>query len=155
LVVEYRSDDGAWIATARSRVYPASPTPLDDFLAGDIHVDSSDLQTIGARWTRMFVATWTPPTTTEAPANTAQGPEYRSDDGGRTWTQTPPTNAARLTQSLWIDTESLLPVRWAVMFAAAAEHHVPAKPHTILSAQYDEASDLRPPSGASPPDCVP
>jgi len=154
LVVVYWRDGGGWIATARSHVYPGSPTPLDDFLAGEIHIEQSDLQTIGARATRMFAATWTPPAA-EAPAGTAPGPEYQSDDDGRTWTKARPTAAARLTQLLWIDTESLLPVRWAVMFAADPEHHVPTRPHTILSVQYDEARDLRPPSGVSPPDCVP
>jgi hypothetical protein len=155
LVVEYRNDGGGWVAMARTRVYPASPTPLDDFLAGALPVKSNQLQMIGARRTRMFVAPWTPPVTAEASPNPTYGPEYRSDDGGRTWTKPPPASASRLTQSLWIDTASLLPVRWAVMFAADPEHGIPAKPHTVLSVAYDERIDLRPPPGTAPPDCVP
>jgi hypothetical protein len=152
LVVEYRNDGGGWFATARSRVYAASPTPLDDFLAGDLRVHSGELQMIGARPARVLVAPWTAPATT---AETAQQPEYRSDDLGRTWTKTSRPNTPPLTQSLWVDIESLLPVRWAVMFAAAPEHGVPAKPHTVLSVRYDDAIDIQPPSGVAPPDCVP
>ena len=155
LVVEYRNDGGGWVAMARTRVYPASPTPLDDFLAGALPLKSNQLQMIGARRTRMFVAPWTPPATAEASPDPTYGPEYRSDDGGRTWTKPPPASASRLTQSLWIDTASLLPVRWAVMFAADPEHGIPAKPHTVLSVAYDERIDLRPPPGTAPPDCVP
>jgi hypothetical protein len=49
LVVEYRNEGDGWLATARTRGFPASPTPLDDFLAGDLRVDSGELETIGAR----------------------------------------------------------------------------------------------------------
>jgi len=155
LIVEYSNDGGGWVAMARTRVYRASPTPLDDFLAGAVPVTSNQLQMIGARRTRMFVAPWTPPVTADASSNPTYAPEYRSDDGGRTWTKTPPASAPRLTQSLWIDTASLLPVRWAVMFAGDPEHGIPAKPHTVLSVAYDERIDLRPPPGTAPPDCVP
>jgi hypothetical protein len=154
LIIDYRNDGGGWAATARSRLYPNSPTPLDDFLAGDLRVESGELQLIGGRSARELVAPWTAPATSEAVAD-ARGPEYRSDDGGRTWTKTPPANVPQLIESVWIDTESLLPVRWAVMFAADPAHGVPARPHTVFSIRYDNASDLRPPSGATPPDCVP
>jgi hypothetical protein len=155
LVVEYSNDGSGWVAMARTRVYAASPTPLDDFLAGAIPANRNQLQMIGARRTRMFVAPWTPLVTAEASLNPPYGPEYRSDDGGRTWTKTPPASASRLTQSLWIDTASLLPVRWAVMFAGDPEHGIPAKPHTVLSIAYHERIDLRPPPGTTPPACVP
>jgi hypothetical protein len=155
LVVVYRNDGGSWVAMARTRMYPASPTPLDDFLAGALPVTSNELQMIGARRTRMFVAPWTPPVTAEASPNATYWPEYRSDDGGRTWTKPPPASAARLTQSLWIDTASLLPVRWAIMVAADPARAIPARPHTVLSVAYDERIDLRPPPGSAPPDCVP
>jgi hypothetical protein len=156
LVVEYRNEGEGWSATARARVYAASPTPLDDFLAGDLRVDGGELETIGARAARVFVARWTAPDTTgEAPADLAQAPEYRSDDGGRTWTKTPPANTPRLTQSLWVDSESLLPLRWAVTSVADPEHGVPARPYNAFSIRYDDASDLHPPPGARPPDCVP
>jgi hypothetical protein len=156
LVVEYRNEGDGWFTTARAQVYPASPTPLDDFLAGDLLVDSGELQMIGARAARVFVAQWAAPATTgDASANTAQGPEYRSDDGGRTWTKAPPANTPRLTQSLWVDSESLLPLRWAVTTVADPEHGVPARPYNVFSIRYDGAGDLQPPPGATPPSCVP
>jgi len=155
LVVEYRNDGGGWVAAARTRVYAASPTPLDDFLAGALPIKSDQFQMIGTRRTRMFVAPWTSPVAAEASPNPTYGPEYRSDDGGRTWTKPPPASAPQLTQSLWIDSASLLPVRWAVMFAADPAHGIPAKPHTVLSVAYGERIDLNPPPGIAPPDCVP
>ena len=57
----------------RARVYPASPTPLDDFLAGDLRVDSDELEMIGARAARVFVAQWTAPAS-EASPSIATGP---------------------------------------------------------------------------------
>ena len=156
LVVEYRNEGDGWFATARARVYAASPTPVDDFLAGDLRVDSGELEMIGARAARVFVARWTPPATTgRASEDMPQGPEYRSDDGGRTWTKTPPVGTPPLTQSLWVDSESLLPLRWAVTSVADPEHGVPAKPYNVFSIRYDDAGDLQPPPGATPPDCVP
>jgi hypothetical protein len=155
LVIVYRNEGGGWFATARARVYPASPTPLDDFLAGDLHVDSNELQIAGARAARVLVARWTPPaTTSDASVDAARGPEYRSDDGGRTWTKAPAADAPRLTQSLWVDSESLLPFRWAVTTVADAERDIPAKPLSAFSIRYDDAGELKPPPGATPPECV-
>ncbi len=157
LIIEYRND-GGWSTTARSRVYAASPTPLDDFLARDLGVQSDELQMIGAREARVFVASWTAlPTTAAAAASAPQGPEYRSDDGGRTWTKNTvaPASNPRLTQSLWVDTESLLPVRWAVMSEADPDRGVPAKPYNVLSVRYDDGNDLQLPPGIAAPDCVP
>lgn len=155
LVVEYRNEGGGWFATARTRVYAALPTPLDDFLAGDLPVESGELQMIGARAARVLVARWTaPPTAGKASVDTAQGPEYRSDDGGRTFTKIPPADIPPLTQSLWVDSESLLPLRWAVTTVADPERGVRAKPYTVVEIRYGDVNDLRPPPGATPPDCV-
>jgi len=156
LVVEYRNEGDGWLATARTRVYPASPTPLDDFLAGDLRVDSGELEMIGGRAARVFVAQWTAPATMgEASPTIATGPEYRSDDGGRTWTKPPPSDPPRLTQSLWVDSESLLPLRWGVMHVPDPEHGIPARPYNVFSIRYVDEGGLQPPPGATPPDCVP
>jgi len=156
LVVEYRNEGDGWLATARTRVYPASPAPLDDFLAGDLRVDSDELEMIGARPARVFVAQWTATaTTSEASPNIASGPEYRSDDGGRTWTKPPRSDPPRLTQSLWVDSESLLPLRWGVMYVADPEHGIPARPYNVFSIRYVDEGGIQPPPDATPPDCVP
>ncbi len=154
LVVEYRNEGDGWLATARTRVFPASPTPLDDFLAGDLRVDSDELEMIGARPARVFVAQWMSPASDASP-NLATGPEYRSDDGGRTWTKPPPSDPPRLTQSLWVDSESLLPLQWGVMYAADPEHGIPARPFNVFSIRYVDEGGLQPPPGTPPPDCVP
>ena len=154
LIVMYRNVGDGWFATARTQVYAASPTPLDDFLAGDLRVDSSELQMIGDRPARVFAAPWTMAARTAEEA-AKQGPEYRSDDGGRTWTKPSPADTPQLAQSLWVDTESLLPVRWALTSVADPERRVPAKPYNVLTVRYDKASNIQPPPDATPPDCVP
>jgi hypothetical protein len=155
LIIEYRNEGGGWIATARTRVYPAGPAPLDDFLAGSGDAKSSEVQVIRGQSTRNFVADWTPPTSREASGNGRHGPQYRSDDGGRTWTKITTDDAPQLIESLWVDTASFLPVQWAVIFAPDPARGVSAKPHTILSIRYDERVDLQPPRGIESPDCVP
>jgi hypothetical protein len=153
LIVTYRNEGDGWFATARTQVYAASPTPLDDFLAGNLHVDSGELQMIGDRPARVFVAPWTMAARTAEEA-AKQGPEYRSDDGGRTWTKPSPADTPQLAQSLWVDTESLLPVRWALTSVADPERHVPPKPYNVLTVRYDKAINIQPPRGVTPPDCV-
>jgi hypothetical protein len=156
LVVEYRTEGSGWFVTARTQLYAAAPTPLDDFLARDLRVDSDEVQMIGARSARVFVAPWTAPSNAaQALANIPQEPQYRSDDGGRTWTKTSPSNTPELTELLWVATESLLPVQWAVMSAGDPENGVFAKPYNVLSVRYGDASNLQPPPGIRPPDCMP
>jgi hypothetical protein len=153
LIIMYQNEGDGWFAIARTQVYAASATPLDDFLAGDLRVDSDELQMIGDRPARVFVAAWTMPARTAEEA-AKQGPEYRSDDGGRTWTKPLPADTPRLAQSLWVDTESLLPVQWALMSVADPERRVPAKPYQVLTVRYDNASNLQSPADVTPPDCV-
>ena len=153
LIINYANEGGGWFATARTQVDAASPTPLDDFLAGDLRVASSELQMIGDRPARVFVAPWTVPARTAEEA-AKQGPEYRSDDGGRTWTKPSRADIPQLAQSLWVDTESLLPVRWTLMSVADPERRVPAQPYNVLTVRYDQASNIQPPRGVTPPDCV-
>jgi len=86
---------------------------------------------------------------------------FRSFDGGRReraftapWT-TPPGGAGGpvgAPQSLWIDVESLLPLRWSITLPANRDD--PALPEYGLSATYDAAVSVRAPDGISAPDCV-
>jgi hypothetical protein len=154
LIVTYRNEGDGWFATARTQVYAASPMPLDDFLAGDLRVASSELQMFGDRPARVFVTPWTVLARTAEEA-AKQGPEYRSDDAGRTWTKPSRADIPPLAQSLWVDTESLLPVRWALMSVADPERRVPAKPYNVLTVRYDKTSNIQPPPDVTPPDCVP
>jgi hypothetical protein len=153
LIIMYQNEGDGWFATARTQVYAASATPLDDFLAGDLRVDSDELQMIGDRPARVFVAAWTMPARTAEEA-AKQGPEYRSDDGGRTWTKPSAADTPQLAQLLWVDTESLLPVRWALMSVADPERGVPPKPYNVLTVRYDNASNIQPPADVTLPDCV-
>jgi hypothetical protein len=55
---------------------------------------------------------------------------------------------------LWIDVESLLPLRWGVSIASAPERGIPPIPDYGLSFSYDASIDVRPPDGVAPPDCI-
>ena len=59
-----------------------------------------------------------------------------------------------VTQSLWIDTDSLLPLRWSISMPAMSGRGMPAIPDYGLSFTYDPSLDVRPPDGVARPDCV-
>jgi hypothetical protein len=54
--------------------------------------------------------------------------------------------------SHWIDTFSVLPLRWSLSVPAAAG--LPTIPDYGLSFTYDASLDLGPPDGVQAPDCV-
>jgi hypothetical protein len=134
LVIEYEhlsSEDG-WKVTARTRTNHESLTPLFDMLAGVTPVESGDRRAIGDRVGRALVAPWTLP-----PGTQPGGPL-----------------PAGISQSLWIDTASMLPLRWSISMPAMPERGIPAIPDYGISFTYDSSLDLRPPDGVVPPDCV-
>jgi hypothetical protein len=45
-------------ASAANQPYPGYPHEIFDILAGDVRVESGELQRIGARTARAFVAPW-------------------------------------------------------------------------------------------------
>jgi hypothetical protein len=59
-----------------------------------------------------------------------------------------------LTQALWIDADSLLPLRWDASYPADPDRGIPAKPYTRVWFGYDASVDVRPPDGITPPDCI-
>jgi hypothetical protein len=104
-------------------------------LLGAAPIASGDREQISGRWAREFVSPWTPP----YPATRAT-----------IFTGDPRPNvvgvpASSDTQSLWIDTESLLPVRWEATRRGMVTHS--------FAFTY-ESIDIRPPAGVNPPTCI-
>jgi hypothetical protein len=130
---EYFNLDKRWVANARTRGWTELGSPLFDILAGDTAVQAGELRQIGNRPARALVAPYTHP---------PSPPNVQIVD---------PLPQATM-QSLWIDTASLLPLRWALALPA----HLPAGPSEYgLWFSYDEAIDLQRPGGVAMPECVP
>lgn len=134
LVVEYerRSGDDRWTATARTRTSMEVTAAVFDMLAGGIALESGDRTQIGTRSARAVIAPWKPP----------QGAQ--ADDR--------PVGA---TQALWIDIESLLPLRWSISVPSNPARGTPGVPDYSMSFIYDSTSDLTPPELTVIPACVP
>jgi hypothetical protein len=59
------------------------------------------------------------------------------------------------TQSLWIDLETLLPLRWSLSVPAVPAQGIPAFSGYRLSFTYDASIELTVPDGFVPTDCIP
>jgi hypothetical protein len=57
-------------------------------------------------------------------------------------------------QSLWIDTESMRPLRWSVTMPGEPDRGISAIPEFGASLTYDTSPNLRVPPGITTPDCV-
>ena len=101
-------------------------------LAGITPVESGNRRSFGDRVGRALVAPWK-----LAPGVQPGGPL-----------------PAGVTQSLWIDTVSLLPLRWSIAMPAMPDRGIPAIPDYGLSFTYDSSLDLRPPDAILSTDCV-
>jgi hypothetical protein len=134
LIIEYehRSTSSQWTATARTRTTMEILSPPFDLLAGATDLEIGDRRRVDDRMARAFTAPWRLP-----PGAQAGGPL-----------------PAGVTQSLWIDIASLLPLRWSISVPAMPERGMPAIPDYGLSFTYDPAIDLHPPDGITPPDCI-
>ena len=133
LVIEYehRSDTDRWTVKARRATMHEFAGALFDVLSGSSPIESGERRRIGDRETRALRSAFRPPS------------DSNSD---------PVMSEA--TQSLWIDLETLLPVRWSLSIPAVPERGIPAIPDYGLSFTYG-AFDLQPPDGITPPTCLP
>lgn len=120
-----------------------------EVLTGDLTVESGELRQVGGRQARAFTAAWT------LPADTPQQPDYQSNDAGRTWTKPITPTGTQLRLSLWLDTISLLPVLSEVTSVADPQRGLPSTEYSRLSVEYNDTIDIQPPSGVTPPDCIP
>jgi len=132
LVIEYehRNAENGWTARARQRTSIEVMTPIFDMLAGATPTEAGGRRQIGDRAARALVAPWKLP------------PGAIGD---------PPSG---MMQSLWIDVEALLPLRWSVSVPAAPARGIPTMPDYGLALTFDPAIDLKPPEGVARPDCI-
>ena len=133
LVIEYehRSDTDRWTVKARRETMHEFAGALFDVLSGSSPIESGDRRQIGDRETRALRSAFRPPS------------DSNSDPV-----------MSKATQALWIDLETLLPVRWSLSIPAVPERGIPAIPDYGLSFTYG-AFDIRPPDGITPPTCIP
>jgi len=131
LVIEYehKSTDDGWTVRARTRTPFEFGATVFDMLAGITPVESGDRRSLDGRIGRALVAPW------KLPAGTQGG----APAGAR--------------QSIWIDTVSLLPLRWTLSMPVTPERK-PAIPDYGLSFTYDASLVLRPPEATLATDCI-
>ena len=134
LVLEYehKSIDDRWTVKARTRTFMEFAAPVFDMLAGTTPVESGNRRSFDDRVGRAMVAPWKPP-----PGAQPGGPL-----------------PAGVSQSIWIDTVSMLPLRWAISMPAVPERNIPAIPDYGLSFTYDSSLVLQPPDAILSTDCV-
>jgi hypothetical protein len=134
LVIEYehRSTDNRWTARARTRAFDEPLSPVFDILSGSTPATSGDRRSFDDRTARALAAPWKPPA------------------GAQSGGPLPPGT----TQSLWIDIESLLPLRWSISVPPNPEIGSPGIPDYGLSFTYDSSVDLQPPDVMLSSDCV-
>ena len=134
LVIEYehKSTDERWTAKTRTRNRMEVLAPVFNMLTGTTPVESGSRRSFGDRVGRALAAPW------ELPAGAQPGGPL----------------PAGVTQSLWIDTVSMLPLRWSLSMPAMPERGVPAIPDYGMSFTYDASLDLQPPDAVLATDCV-
>jgi hypothetical protein len=144
MVIEYerRGTTNGWAATARRRadrdLGPPGLAPVLEMLRGAAPLTSGERRQMGDRRARAFVSPWTAP----PPDPRSQAPLLTGDPLPNV-AGDPVANDA--TQALWIDTASLLPLRWEVSRQGR------------VTSGFDiayESMNLRPPVGVDAPACI-
>jgi len=139
LVIEYSNEnDKGWNVRARTTPDHDIAAPIFEMLSGTVAAASGNLGTFGERKARAIVAPWTPPAATITVDAIAGDPRP---------SVTPESVVPRGSQTLWIDVDSLRPIRWAVT--------LPGLPSYALTFTYDTSPAPKIPDGLTPPACVP
>jgi len=143
MVVSYTlsSRSSSWTTEGRRRdpteIQHANVERAFELLRGIAPLTSGERCSIGGRRARAFVAPWTPP-----PDRSGHAPILTGDPIPNVAGEPSQTEAK---ESLWIDVQSLLPLRWKI------------SKHGMLMFGYDfrkVSLDLRPPPGVRAPDCI-
>jgi hypothetical protein len=141
LVIEYRNEnDSGWKAIARAATGLAAAARPLAMVSQLPRMESGGMKTFGDRRARAIVAPWTPPS----------GTIERDAVIGDPFPNAVPRLGAtplRASQTLWIDVDSLQPIRWSAS--------APGGPTDALTFTYDLSPEPKIPDGIAPPDCVP
>ena len=134
LVVEYehKSTGDRWTVKVRTRTLLEVAATVFDMLAGTTPVESGDRRSFDDRVGRGLVAPWTLP-----PGVQPGGPL-----------------PAGISQSIWIDTVSMLPLRWSISRPAIPEQNIPAIPDYGMLFVYHSSLVLQPPDAVLSTECV-
>ena len=130
LVEEYAERPDGWVTAARAAT-PIEPTPrLFDVLTGDAELVDAGTRIVGGAVVRGIQAPWKA-VRIETPTFRTEGPDI------------PDT-----TQTLWIDVETLLPMRYeiAVNIAGIGDYG--------YNMELTDGPDLRPPATVKAPGCI-
>ena len=141
LVIEYTRRGPSWTAVSRRRdpaeVQNATFEHAFEVLRGGAALTSGERGSIGGRPARAFAAPWTSP-----PDRSVGAPRLTGDPLPNVAGEPAPPE---MTERLWIDVRSLLPVRWEVMKRGARVYG-----YDFLQMPLD----IRPPAGVAAPDCI-
>jgi hypothetical protein len=144
MVIEYtRRGTAEWRVTARRQTSrDAGASHAFAMLRGAEPAVSGERRQIGTGWARAIVAPWTAPG--DQRARVVEPTPLIGDPTPNAAGEPFPNDA---TQSLWIDTRTLLPLRWEVT--------KPDPSRVIMAGLFIyESFDLRPPAGIEAPGCV-
>ena len=131
LVLEYEHKGSTWTAKARMRSEFELNNAAFVMLAGHQALTSGPVERLSDRTLRALVAPF------QRPEGVLGGP--------------PPGTL----MSLWLDTDSLLPVRWSLTLPASAEHGIPAGvPDFEVWFTYLDGLELQPPTDVPAPACI-
>ena len=141
LLIVYTRRGSSWTAVSRRRdpseVQNATFEHAFELLRGAAALTSGERGSIGGRPARAFVAPWTPP-----PDRGVGAPRLTGDPLPNVAGEPAPPE---MTERLWIDLRSLLPLRWEVMKRGARVYG-----YDLLQMPLD----IRPPAGVAAPDCI-
>lgn len=144
LVVEYRSVRGGWSVSARRSLERLEQlAPIFDTLTGDVPLSDAGHATISGRPARHLTSPWRPQDNQI---------EERLPGGGVSQSGTIPREPVPpdATQHLWVDEQSMLPLRWSVTMTPPA-----AAPFGYgMFFVYDRSIDLRPSEDVQAPTCI-
>jgi hypothetical protein len=125
LVAEYENVGDGWTVSMRhSEAGPGDLTPISAALRGEVAFVDAGASTIAGRLARGLTAPWNP----------------RDPDAVR---------AHEAAQTLWLDEQSLLPLRWSVTMSVP----VGAAAFGFFLVP-DDTIELRPPAGVQPASCI-
>ena len=130
LVLEYENEGSGWTVNARTRTPTEINSAAFDMLAGNVAVRSGQFLSVLNRPARAFVAPY------KLPPEAAGG------------------LPAGTTESLWLDVESLRPVRWTIRVPAVPAQGIEGLPDFGVTFTYAPSVNLRPPKGVKAPSCV-